>query len=136
MKYEIDGKVITIPDKEIEKLQTALEITKEEAIETWLVDNDIQTDETVEQLTALAKKNRITATVHQAKSTKPKEKKARPKREDPEKVGIVKKIADFLPEVIENIQNVQITNETKIIEFDLGENHFKLDLIRRNKPKN
>ena len=45
MKYTLpSSKVVNIPDKDLEKLQNLLEISKEEAIHTWLVDNDYEND--------------------------------------------------------------------------------------------
>ena len=40
MKYNFKNKVLNIPDEEIENLMDTLELTEEEAIETWLDDND------------------------------------------------------------------------------------------------
>ena len=57
MKYELKGKVINIPDKDIETFVNSLNITKEEAIEMWLDDNDYTVNDTVEELTKKAKKN-------------------------------------------------------------------------------
>lgn len=135
MLYTLDsGKTITIPDNEIQKLEKSLKISYNEAVYTWLCDNDYLEDETEQLLTTKAKENRITATIHQAKAetTEKKERKPRPKKEDPEKAGIIKKLAEILPELAEN---VKITNETKIIEFDIGKNHYKLDLIKQRPPK-
>ena len=56
MTYNFNGKNLTIPDKDLENLMKTLELTKEEAIETWLNDNDYTTNQTVEELTAKAKK--------------------------------------------------------------------------------
>ena len=56
MTYNFNGKNLTIPDKDLENLMKTLELTKEEAIETWLDDNDYTTNEVVEELTAKAKK--------------------------------------------------------------------------------
>lgn len=56
MTYNFNGKNLTIPDKDLENLMNTLELTKEEAIETWLDDNDYTTNEVVEELTAKAKK--------------------------------------------------------------------------------
>jgi hypothetical protein len=57
MKYLFKEKEINIPDKEIENLMTSLELTEDEAIETWLDDNDYTTNEQVEELTKKAKEN-------------------------------------------------------------------------------
>lgn len=56
MTYDFNGKKLNIPDKDIDNLMKTLDLTKEEAIETWLDDNDYTTNEIVEELTAKAKK--------------------------------------------------------------------------------
>lgn len=139
MKYTLEnGKNVNIPDTDIKKLMTTLQITEEEAINTWLFDNDYEEDDTVDELTSKAKENRVTATIHEAKADSPKKpRKPRTVKEDPEKINIIAGIAKFLTEFDEiSIENVEITNKTKIIEFNIGENHYKLDLIRQRKPKN
>ena len=40
MKYNFNGKEINIPDNDIKKLMSSLDITKAEAIDTWLDDHD------------------------------------------------------------------------------------------------
>ena len=57
MKYEFNGKNLNIPDADLEKLEKNLDISREEAIQCWLEDNDyIESEETAE-LTAKAKQN-------------------------------------------------------------------------------
>jgi len=56
MIYNFNGKNLTIPDEELKKSMKLLDITKEEAIQMWLDDNDYTINETVEELTAKAKK--------------------------------------------------------------------------------
>lgn len=133
MKYTLtSGKVVTIPDDEITKQMKILSISKDEAIQLWLDDNDYTTNEVVEELTTKAKQNRITATIHSA-GTVIHQKKARTPKEDPEKTDLIQ----FLAENLRNrAENVVISNKTKIIEFDLKGNHYKLDLIRQRKLKN
>lgn len=133
MKYEIEeNKVINIPDKDIQNLMQNLQISENEAVYTWLVDEEIITDATVEELTKKAKENRITATVHQAKEEKQKKERKRVKKENPEKSAIIKAVAELLTSLADN---VTITNETKIIEFNIKDNQYKLDLICKRKPK-
>ena len=55
MKYNFNGKVLNIPDAEIEKNMKALEISRDEAIEMWLDDNDYIENEEAEALTEKAK---------------------------------------------------------------------------------
>jgi hypothetical protein len=57
MKYDFNGKILNIPDKELENSMKILDISKEEAIQMWLEDNDYEVNETVEELTEKAKKN-------------------------------------------------------------------------------
>ena len=40
MRYKFEGKTITIPDTELEKSMKLLDISKDEAIQMWLEDND------------------------------------------------------------------------------------------------
>ena len=55
MKYKFNGREIKIPDDEIENMMKILELSKEEAIATWLDDNDYTTNDEVEALTQKAK---------------------------------------------------------------------------------
>lgn len=57
MKYDFNGKILNIPDKELEKSMKSLKISKDEAIQLWLDDNDYTTNEVVEELSEKAKKN-------------------------------------------------------------------------------
>ena len=70
MKYLVEGKSYNVPDEEVNKLVDTLEISIAEACEIWLSDHDIIVDETVEELTKKAQKNRVTATIHDAKGEK------------------------------------------------------------------
>lgn len=131
MLYKLDnGKSVNIPDADLHKLETGLEIDRDEAILMWLEDEGyLDNDEQIE-LDKIGKQNRINLG---AKAEKPKERKPREKKTDPEKEKIIADIAVF----IENFaENVKITNISKIIEFDFGENHYKIDLIRQRKSKN
>ena len=141
MKYEINGKIINIPDAEIEKLVSTLEISKDEAIETWLVDNDYETDETVEELTKKAKENRISATIHQAKAEKTdkKERKPRTKKENPLKKQIIAGIYDYFHDEIGHTlpKNTEITikNDEKYIDFTVDGREFTINLVEHRKKK-
>lgn len=68
-----------------------------------------------------------------ARAETQKERKPRERKSDEEKETLIAETAKFLENLAEN---VKITNVSKIIEFDVGENHYKLDLIRQRKPKN
>lgn len=68
-----------------------------------------------------------------ARSETKKERKPRERKPDIEKETIIAETAKFLEDIAES---VEITNISKIIEFNIGENHYKFDLIRQRKPKN
>lgn len=87
---------------------------------------------TYEQIEALEKEAKINKPKLKARSEKQKERKPREKKHDVDKEKIISETAKFLESIVEN---VTITNESKIIEFDFNENHYKLDLIKQRKPK-
>ena len=57
MKYNFNEKILNIPDAELENSMKCLKISKEEAIQLWLDDNDYTVNEVVEELSEKAKKN-------------------------------------------------------------------------------
>lgn len=140
MLYTLEtGKTITIPDKEIQKLEKTLSLSREDAIYTWLCDEDYLTDSIEKELTSRAKDNRITATIHQAKSDKPRKPTKRERKPDEEKVKILEILANSLIDSAEILNfdpnSIQITNVGKIIEFKIGKNEYKIDLIKKRPPK-
>ena len=51
MRYTLpNGKNVNIPDEEIKKSMKALDLTKEDAIQMWLEDNDYEVNEELEEL--------------------------------------------------------------------------------------
>lgn len=134
MKYIVGKKEINVPEDEIEKLMNSLDISEDEAVQTWLFDNDYIENEEEAKLTKKVKDNRIMATIHEAKSDKPRAKRVVEKKEDVVKEDIIKRTAEMLAAIAEN---VKITNVSKIIEFDMPNgDHFKFDLVRQRKTKN
>ena len=133
MLYKLDnGKQVDIPDNELDKLVDKLNLSLAEAIELWLEDNDFQVNEEQEELDKKAKKERITATIHEAKADKPRKERKIVRKEDSTKEGIIKALAERLEELA---TEVKIENVGKLITFKLGDDNFKLDLIRQRKPK-
>jgi hypothetical protein len=133
--YKIaDGRVVQVPNAEVSKLQAQLKISRAEAVELWLFDNDYIENEEEQALTAKAKENRITATIHQAKTeVKQKTQRERVVKEDKVKEDIIQAVADMLPNL--NAENVVIEKKGKLITFTVGEDKFKFDLIRQRPPK-
>lgn len=133
MKYKFENKMVDIPDEELDKLVDKLDISLAEAIEIWLEDNDYIMCEETKELEKKAKENKITATIHQAKASVSKERKKVERKPDEVKDSLVERLQDFLK--IMNFENVVITKVGKMVEFDIGDDHYKLDLIRQRKPK-
>lgn len=133
MKY----KGHNIPDQEIDKMMDKLDISMAEACEMILSDRDVIEDETVKELTAKATKNRVTATIHQAKGEK-KERKAREKKENPLKKEIIEIIFTSLQKkLIEHgdFLSINVTNDEKYIDFAIGNRTFTVNLVEHRGKK-
>lgn len=133
MEYKTKkGKKVNIPDDEIDTLVDKLDLSIAEACELWLEDNALQVNEEQEALDKKAKASRITATIHEAKATKERKERKVVRKEDTTKENIIKALAERLKELA---TEVKIENVGKLITFKLGDDSFKLDLIRQRKPK-
>lgn len=128
-----DGRVVKVAAKYIQRMVDNLEIDEEEAILTWLEDEEYLTNDEQEELVALAKENKSVKIID-AKAEKPERKtqKERTRKENPTKEMVIAKIAEMLPEFAEN---VVIENKGKLITFTIGEDEFKIDLVQKRKPK-
>ena len=137
MKYEYNGKTLNIPDDFIQNAMTNLSIDEDEAIQLWLEDNDYEVNEEQMALDAKAKANVKVANIVKARAADPSKKKTqreRVKKEDPTKEGVIAAFAKALPELA-NAENVTIVNAGKLITFTIGEDTYKLDLVRQRKAK-
>lgn len=129
-----NGKVVQVPNKEIATLSAQLKLSRAEAVDLWLFDNDYIGNEEEEALTAKAKENHITATIHKAKTeVKQKTQRERVVKPDPTKESLIQAIAQMLPN--EGAQDVVIANKSKLINFTMGGESFTLDLKRHRPPK-
>jgi len=129
LRYTLEnGKIITIPDKEIEKLQKNLELSENEAVKVWLEDNDYELNEEQEQLDKKAKAVKI----QHGATAKDKKKSGKPHtvKISDEKKMIFQTILENLDrcELIER-ENITVLNENKLIQVKVGEKTFKIDLI-------
>lgn len=132
-KYiKIGGKGIHIPQKEIDNLMKTLEITEDEAIDTWLFDHDYVNNEKAQILIDKAKVNKTDKLyVNDKTKRKPVE---RVVKTNPTKEKIIDIMAgalrnELMPELI------QITNKSKLIEFTYNGKQYKLDLIEKRVKK-
>lgn len=133
MKYELEnGKTVNIPDVDLANLQKSLEISKDDAIWTWLCDNDYISDETVEELSEKAKKNRITGSIHEAKAenAEKKQRKPREKKENPLKRQIIDAIFAGLSENLPENVIINITNDEKYIDLSVNNMNFTINLVQ------
>ena len=134
MRYTLpNGKNVNIPDEEIKKSMKALDLTKEDAIQMWLEDNDYEVNEEQAELDAKAKKVKIDHGASAMDKTKSKEKKPRPKVASDEKKELFDEIFSNLQDVYK--ENARIEKENKLIIVKIGEKTFKLDLIEQRAPK-
>lgn len=130
MQVKIDKKTIIIKDSEIKKLMQTLDITEQEAVETWLFDHDYATNEQVEILSKKAKANKTDKIVAIDKTTrKPVERVA---KENPTKEFLVNQLYQALQPIV---QSIEITNKNKLIEFCYQDKQFKLDLVEKRQKK-
>lgn len=131
MRYNFNGRNLTIPDAEIQNSMKLLGLSESEAIQMWLEDNDYLQNETVEALTEKAKGVKIN---HDARSDKPRQNSGKPRERKPdtEKEGIIETLAAALQ--AQGIP-VEIINKSKIISFTVNGSHYKIDLIRQRPPK-
>ena len=136
MRYTLEnGKTISIPDEEIKKLQKNLELSENEAVEVWLEDNDYQINEEQEQLDKKAKSVKIqhgAAAFDRKKSDKPRTVKI-----SDEKKELFQSILTNLDrcEGVER-ENIAVLKENKLIQVQIGDKIFKIDLIQQRNKKN
>ena len=136
MRYTLEnGKTVVIPDKQIETAMQKLELTQAEAIQMWLEDNDYEENE--EQM-ALDVKAKAVKIQHNAVSEK-----ERKKSEKPRTVKVSDEKQALFSEILSNLQdvyhgkgeNVTILKENKLIQVQIGEKIFKVDLIEQRPSK-
>lgn len=134
MIVKVKNKEVKVPDEEIKNLMDKLELTEQEAIQTWLEDEGYEVNEEVERLTAKAKANgtaRINARANVENKKTTRERKANPVKEE---------IIQILANALKNSQNlpinaIKIENVGKIITFKVENREFKLDLIEKRQKK-
>lgn len=128
-----NGKVIRISEATIENLMTNLDLDRESAIQVYLEDEGYEINEEQEELTQKAKDNKITASIHKAEG-KTRERKKVERKPNPDKESLIAAMAGFLGELNE-VEDVQVTNVGKIIEFTFRGKAMKLDLVEKRVKK-
>ena len=123
-----------IPDAEIDKMMDKLDISLEEACNMILADREVIVDETVEELTKKAQKNRVTTVIHNAKGEK-KERKTREKKENPLKKQIIGRIFELFKVEYGDLMQVYLRNDEKYIDLVVNGREFTINLVEHRQKK-
>lgn len=123
-----------IPDEHIDMLMEKLDISMAEACEMYLSDIGEVENEEVEKLTKKAQKNRVTATIHDAKGEK-KPRKAREKKENPLKKEIIQTILNGMLEKYPFPNWFVVKNDEKYIDFTIDGREFTINLVEHRAKK-
>ena len=132
IKFELEnGKVVNIPKAEVEKLMRSLDIDEISACELWCDDNDITENEEQKALNEKAKTVKIN---HDAQAKKPRE-KAKPRT-----IVVSDEKQTLFEQIYQNLQtiygkNAEIVKLNKLIMVNIGDKHFKVDLIEQRAKK-
>jgi hypothetical protein len=132
MVVKVGEKEYNVPYETIKKIAINLDLSMNEAVEVYLSDNDIISNEEQEELDKKAKKVKIKHGAEAVDKTK-KTKKPRTTKTSNEKKEVFKTILDSLKEKYEN---VEILNENKLILVKINEKTMKIDLVEQRQKKN
>ena len=130
-----NGRKVNIPDDDLNKMMKNLELSKEEAIDLWLTDNDFETDEEQDELDKKAKKVRVQ---HDAVGAEPRKKSDKPRtvKVSDAKKELFNQFSQFLTDFCEkNAASYSILTENKLFQVKFGGETFKIDLVLQRKPK-
>ena len=129
MTYTKNNKTYSIPNEELEKLQAKLNISRAEACDLWLADNDYEENEEQvllnEKAKAVARKR--------VSSEKGKPRKPRTVKISDEKQMLFRHI---LKELSEISSDFEVLTENKLIGITIGDKKFKINITECRKPKN
>lgn len=127
MTVEKDGRKLRIPDAEIEKLMKQLDLSKDEAVETWLFDNGYEDNDEADEMTEKAKTvRRYEKSDKERKKSTPKERKV-----DEEKKRFLTGMRVFCEGAGATVTSTK--NEAEF-SFIFGETEYTVKLIK-HRPK-
>lgn len=131
-----DGRKVTAATEFLEKMMNNLEIDMDEAVMTWLEDEEYLINDDQEDLCTAAKQNKVLANVRKGDRDTAKEKKKtiRTVKANPVKEKLIAKIAEMLDQ-LNGVENIVIENKGKIVTFDCNGESYKVDLIQKRKNK-
>lgn len=125
MKYNLNGKSITIPEAEVASFQSKYSLSEAEAIQLWLEDNDYLENEVVAELVEKSKGQR-----HYEKSTKERKTSVKERKVDEEK----KHLLDLLMQAINVETHVDSVKNEAEFSFMFNENSYTVKLVK-HRPK-
>ena len=142
--YVVNGKVVTITleDGRVAKASTEylnkmcenLGVDFDEAVNTWLEDEDYLVNDEQVELTEKAKEHKeLVGAKKAAKATK-KTQKERVVKENPTKELVITKLFEAVS-AIDGATDVVVENKAKLITFKLNGEDFKIDLVQKRKAK-
>jgi len=134
---KMNYKGFVVDDNKIEKIVDKLGVSMIEAADMYLTDNGYITNNEADEMTAKAKANHITSTIHNAKSGK-KSQKQRVKKENPLKKEIIDAIRYYFSDKNNlnfTIDSLIVRNDEKYIDFTSNNRDFTINLVEHRKKK-
>ena len=123
---------VTIPDEWIDRQCELLDISIQEAVDMYLADNGVVENAEQNELDSKAKKVKINHGATEGKERKKVERKREPNEM---KRAVIHCLLDALG-TMADVENAEITNVEKYIDFAIGERTFTINLVEHRKPKN
>ena len=131
IKTEFNGKTYSVEKEQIEVLMKSLDLTFDEAVETYLDDEGLLENEEQNALDKKAQKiYKEQSRVNTEKVKKPRQ--TRNRTVSPEKSSFVEKLYQFLTE---NYENVEIIRPNKFYSVEINGKIIKMDIMEQRPPK-
>lgn len=128
------GKVVKASTEYLNKMCDNLDIDFDEAVNTWLEDEDYLVNDEQKELTEKAKEHKELVGAKKAARTTKKTQKERVVKENPTKELVITKLFEAVS-AIDGATDVVVENKAKLITFSLNGEQFKIDLVQKRKSK-
>ena len=128
------GKVVKASTEYLNKMCDNLDIDFDEAVNTWLEDEDYLVNDEQKELTEKAKEHKELVGAKKAARTTKKTQKERVVKENPTKELVITKLFEAVS-AIDGAADVVVENKAKLITFSLNGEQFKIDLVQKRKSK-
>ena len=116
-----NGKVVKAMTEYLQRMMDNLGLDMEDAVLTWLEDEEYLINDEQEELVNATKNYKLNIKAGEGKERK---KKEVAKKENPVKKATIDLLAKALQE-LDNVSDIAIENETKLISFKVGDREFK-----------